>query len=128
MKESDIVESAKAVVHDHELKTKAAVVDEILLNFADDVVLIAPGSHLVQGSESLRSFYGSLLDMGSWEFTHDYSGHDVEGDSVILHGIARGSLTAPSSEPVAFSNNFLLILRKDSSGFKIWRGAFAPSD
>jgi ketosteroid isomerase-like protein len=124
--DQNIVQSAKAVIRDHELKAQSGDLDEIVSNFSDEIVLFAPGAELVQGSESFRSFYQSLLGLGEWEFKHDYSGHDVQGESVIVYGVARGTLTAPESEPAPIANNFLLVLRPESGRFKIWRGAFAP--
>lgn len=124
--DQDIVQSAKAVIQDHELKAQIGDLDEIVSNFSADVVLFAPGAELVQGTESFRRFYQSLLKMGEWEFKHDYSGHDVQGESVIVYGVARGTLTAPESEPAPIANNFLLVLRPEGGRFKIWRGAFAP--
>ena len=124
---SDIVESAKAVIRDHELKANGGKLNEIVSNFSEDIVLFAPGAELVQGIESFRTFYQSLLEMGEWEFKHDYSGHDVQGESVIVYGVAHGTLRTPETEPTPFANNFLLVLRPENGHFKIWRGAFAPN-
>ena len=125
--DSEIVESAKAVIRDHELKAQGGNLDEIVVNVSEEIVLFAPGAELVQGVESFRAFYQSLLEMGEWEFQHQYSGHDVQGEMVIVYGVARGTLTAPDSEPAAFANNFLIVLRPENGRFKIWRGAFAPN-
>jgi len=125
--EPDVVNSAKAVIRDHESKARGGVLDEVVSNVAKDIVLFAPGAELVQGIESFRTFYQSILDMGVWEFRHDYSGHDVQGEAVIVFGVARGTLTAPNMEPAPFENNFLIALKPEDSRFKIWRGAFAPN-
>lgn len=124
--DSHIVETAKAVIKDHEDKTHIGNLDEIVINIADDVVLFAPGIQLVQGIESFRGFYASLLEMGTWTFNHDYSGHDVQGDSVIVYGVARGNLKVPEGEATPIANNFLIVVRPISGQFKIWRAAFAP--
>jgi len=122
-----VVESAKAVIRDHELKAQGGKLDEIVSNISEEIVLFAPGAELVQGIESFRAFYQSFLEMGEWKFQHDYSGHDVQGEAVIVYGVARGTLTAPDTEPAPFANNFLLVLRPENGRFKIWRGAFAPN-
>lgn len=123
----DTVAAAKAVVRDHEIKAKGGKLDEIVSNFSDEVVLFAPGAELVQGLESFRAFYQSFLEMGTWDYRHDYLGHDVQGEAVILYGVARGTLTPPDFEPTPFANNFLIVLRPENGRLKVWRGAFAPS-
>ena len=125
--ESQSVEAAKAVIRDHESKGHVGNIDEIVTNMSEEIVLFAPGSELVQGIESFRNFYQSILDMGVQEFRHDYSGHDVQGEAVILYGVARGTLTAPDSDPAPFANNFLIVLRPEHGRYKIWRAAFAPN-
>jgi ketosteroid isomerase-like protein len=97
-------------------------------NMADDIVLLAPDSPLIEGKDALRVAYASFISMGRWEFGHDYAGAEVFGDFVMLHGIARGRMTPAEGEPVPVANNFMLTLRRDGSGrFRMWRGAFAPS-
>ena len=115
------------MIRDHELKVQGGKLDEIVKNISEEVVLFAPGAELVQGIESFREFYQSLLEMGEFEFQHEYSGHDVQGESVIVYGVARGTLATPDSEPAAFANNFLIVLKPENGRFKIWRGAFAPN-
>lgn len=125
--DTELVEAAKAVIRDHENKAHGGDLDEIVTNIASDIVLFAPGAELVQGIPSFRDFYQTFLDMGTWEFRHEYSGHDVEGESVITYGVAHGTLTAPENELVEFANNFMLVLKPENGRFKIWRGAFAPN-
>ena len=124
----DSIEEAKVVVRSHEEYSAAGNVDGVVSNMAEDVVLLAPDAPLVVGREGVRVFYEGLFSMGDTEFYHDYAGAEEIGDTVILHGIARGSMTPPGSEPVPLANNFILTLKRDESGtFQFWRGAFAGS-
>ena len=123
----DAIDQAKAVVRSHEEYMAAGDLDKVMSNMAKDIVLLAPDSPLIEGKDAMRAAYASFISMGRWEFGHDYSGAEVIGDLVMLHGIARGSMTPTEGEPVPLANNFMLTLRRDDTGaFRMWRGAFAP--
>ena len=125
---SSTVDAAKAVVADHEEKAERGVLDDIAQNFSDEIVLFAPGMEMVQGIDSFKAFYESLLAMGTWRFGHEYFGHDTADDTVILYGVARGTLEGvEAADPVSFANNFLLVLKPEDGRYKIWRCAFAPN-
>ena len=122
------VDAAKAVVADHEAKAESGVLDDIAKNFSKEIVLFAPGMQMVQGIDAFKVFYQSLLDMGTWKFGHDYLGHDADGETVILYGVARGTLEGSNGEePVSFANNFLLVMKPEDGQYKIRRCAFAPN-
>ena len=122
------IEAAKAVVAAHEDLVRAGDLDGIVENAADDVVVLAPDTPLVEGKASFRELYVSLLGMGAWDFGHEYHGAEVVEDTVILHGVARGTLTPSGEDPSSFANNFLLIFKKLADGkYRLWRVAFAPS-
>ena len=108
----DPVTLAKEVVVSDERFAAAADLDRVMSNFADDIVVLVPDTPLVRGREALREFYRGILAQGRWEFGHDYEGAVATGDAVILHGVARGTLTPPGGQPSEFANNLLLILRK----------------
>jgi uncharacterized protein (TIGR02246 family) len=124
----DAIDQAKAVIRSHEVYMAAGDLDGVMGNMAEDVVMVAPDSPLIEGKDAIRAAYTSFIAMGHWDFGHQYSGAEVIGDCVMLHGIARGRLTPPEGEPVPLTNNFMLTLRRDDSGtLRVWRGAFAPS-
>lgn len=124
----DPVKIAKDVIASHERYAGAADLDGVMSNVADDIVALAPGSPLVLGRQAFREFYRGFLAMGRSEFGHDYDGATVVGDTVLLHGVARGTLTPTGGEPTKFANNFLLVLKKQADGkLRFWRIAFAPS-
>ncbi len=126
--DASAVDEAKAVMASHEQFAKAGDLDGIMTNVADDVVMLAPDAPLVQGSDAFREFYTGLLGLGQWDFGHDYEGAEVVGDTVLLHGVARGTLTLNDGDTTALANNFLLVLRRQADGkLRVWRGAFAPS-
>jgi ketosteroid isomerase-like protein len=125
---TDPVKSAKDVIASHERFAAAADLDGVMSNIADDVVALASGSPLVQGKSAFREFYRGVLAMGRWELGHEYDGAAVVGDTVLMHGVARGTITPTGSQPTKFANNFLLILKKQSDGkLRMWRIAFAPN-
>ena len=122
------IEDAKAVVKSHEQFSKAGKLDDIMSNFADDVVMLVPGMPLVKGKDAVGKFYAGMLTMGKSEFIHEYDGAEIVGDAVILHGIAKGTTTRLDSSVVHYANNFILTFKYQPDGkMKLWRGAFAPS-
>lgn len=121
------IEQAKAVIRDHEALTASGDVDGILKNMDLDVAFLAPDAPLIEGQEAIRGFYDSLFSMGSWKFGHEYSSASEVGDLVLLHGVARGTMTPHGQEATALSNNFMITMRRNSDGqYRIWRAAFAP--
>ncbi|MCG6987981.1 MAG: nuclear transport factor 2 family protein [Gemmatimonadetes bacterium] len=126
--QTDLLANAKAVVAAHEDAMKAADLERIVANAAEDVVVLVPGAPLIEGRDALRSLYQQLLAAGPGEFKHDYSGQEVVGDAVVLHGVARGVMPGPDGEATPFANNFILVLKTDGTGkMKFWRVAFGPS-
>jgi ketosteroid isomerase-like protein len=125
---TDAVKDAKDVIASHERFAAAADLDGVMSNIADDVVALASGAPLVQGKQAFREFYRGLLAMGRWELRHEYDGAAVVGDTVLLHGVSRGTIAPTRSEPTKFANNFLLVLKKQPDGkLRMWRIAFAPN-
>ena len=115
------VQEAKAIVERHEVLVRQGDLDGIVANAVDDVVLLAPDTPLVEGKAAFREFYIGLLAMGKWDFGHDYAGAEVVGDMVVMHGVARGTLTPPDGEVSSFANNFLLTFRKQADGkYRFW--------
>ncbi len=128
MATENAIQEAKAVIERHEVLVREEALDGIVANATDDVVLLVPDTPLVEGKAALREFYVGLLAMGKWDFGHDYGGAEVVGDMVVMHGVARGTLTPPDGEVSTFANNFLLTLRKQGDGrYRFWRVAFASS-
>ena len=129
MQTTDPIHEAKAVIETHEELVRAGDLDGILANAAADVVLLAADTPLVEGRIALRDFYAALLQMGAWDFGHEYRGAEVKGDLVVLHGVARGTLTPPEGVGAEFANNFILIFARQPDGkLRFWRVAFAASD
>jgi ketosteroid isomerase-like protein len=116
------------VVTNHESLVMAGDLDGVMSNFAPDIVVLAPGSPFMEGLGAMREFYESMLASGSFESTiHDYSGAELVGDVVVLHGVAESTLVPPEGPPIRMVNNFLHVLKSDETGaMKFWRVAFAP--
>lgn len=124
----DRISAAKAVLASHEENLLTGDLDAIMSNMADDVVIVAPGSPPLEGTGDCRQMYVDLLEMGSWDLGHDYEGAVVDGDTVLLHGVARGAFTPREGDSQVVANSFLLALRPDPTGtLKLWRAAFGPS-
>ncbi len=111
---------------DHEGNVADADLDAIMTNMASDIVVMVPDSPLVEGAEACRAMYAALLEIGTWEFGHEYSQALVESDAVFLHGVARGRLTLADGSSQALANNFQLVLKPDGEGrMRLWRVAFS---
>jgi uncharacterized protein (TIGR02246 family) len=122
------VEDAKAVVKSHEEFSKAGKLDDIMSNFADDGVFLTAGMPLIKGKDAIRQFYAGMLTMGKVEFTHQYDGAEIVGDAVVLHGIAKGTMTKPDSTVIQLANNFIMTLKYQQDGkMRFWRVAGAPN-
>jgi ketosteroid isomerase-like protein len=122
------VASAKTVILSHEQFCLAGDLDAVMANVAEDVVLLAAGTPLIQGAAQMRDFYAQLFAMGRWQFGHDFGGAEVIDNVVILHGVAEGTLTSASQEVTRFTNNFIHVLRMTGDGrLRLWRAAFAPA-
>ena len=122
------VDQAKSIIASHEGLVEVGDLEGIMTNFADDVVVLAAEMPLVEGKAAVRDMYTGMLQMGTWDFGHDYSGAEVVADLVFLHGVARGSLTPEGGEADEFANNFVLALRKQADGnYRFWGVAFLPS-
>ena len=126
--ESVAVDQAKAVLASHEALVRSEDLDGIIQNMAEDIVVLAPDAPLVVGREATRQMYVGMLGMGAVDMIHHYHGAEVVGDLVVLHGVARGSLTPEGGVASEFANNFILTLRKETDGnYRVWRAAFAPN-
>jgi ketosteroid isomerase-like protein len=124
---ADLIARAKDVIANHEAEAMAGNLDGVMNNCAPDIVVLAAGAPLVEGYDAMREFYGAMLAAGSVEFSHDYSGAEVVGNAVVLHGVSRGTMHPPEGPPVPMENNFLMVLKADEAGtMKVWRVAFGP--
>ena len=122
------IQEAKDVIESHEEYAKAGDLDGVMTNAADDIVVLVPGTPLVEGKEAFKEFYAGLLAMGNWDFGHDYHGIEIIGDTVVLHGVANGTLTLKDGTATEVANNFLMILKYQADGkLRFWRVSFAPS-
>ena len=124
----DAIAAAKSLIASHEANLRRGDLDAIMRNMADDVVMVAAGSPPIEGAEACRAMYVNLLDMGTWDLRHDYEGAVVDGASVVLHGVARGTVRSGGGEPEAVANSFLIVVRPYGDGaLKAWRAAFGPA-
>lgn len=122
------VDEARLVVESHERFARAGDLDAIMSNIADDIVMLVPNMPLVQGRVAFREYYASLLKTGRFDFAHMYAGAATAGDTVVLHGTARGTFTPNGAAPDRFMNNFILVLQKQADGkYRFLRIASASS-
>jgi ketosteroid isomerase-like protein len=126
----DSIQDAKNTMKSHEDYVKTRNLEGVMTNVADDVVVLVPGIPLIVGKEAFKEFYAALFaSLSSVEqFTHDFQGSEVIGNTVFLHGTATGKGTNKDGTTQEFVNNFLLVLKYQSNGrIKVWRNAWAPS-
>ena len=89
--------------------------------------MLAADAPLVVGMDAFREFYAGLLQTGKLIFTHDYTGAEVMGDSVVLYGVARGTIEPVSGDVESFANNFIITVKQTRNGPKIWACSFRRS-
>jgi ketosteroid isomerase-like protein len=122
------IDDAKSVIQSHERFAGTGDLDGVMSNVADDIVVLADEIPLIKGRTAFREFYGGFMRAGTFDLRHDYEGAEVVGNTVLLHGVARGNFVPSNGRPVPFANNFILVLkRQPNSRFQFWRIAFAPS-
>jgi len=121
------VEDAKAVIKSHEEFVKAGIVDSVVGNMTDDVVGVFPGMPLIKGKDAFKIYYASIFKSGKTDLKHDIQGAEEEGDVVMLHGFAQGTLAISETTMMPLTENFLVLLKKQPDGrMKFWRLAFSP--
>jgi ketosteroid isomerase-like protein len=126
---AEAVKRAKAVVKSHEGFVESADLDGVLSNAADDIVVLAPTALLAVGKAAVRSMYATIFQAGNMRFEHQYQGAVVIGELVVLHGVAKGTLTPAQGQAAVFANDFILTLRKGADGkYRFWRVAFGPAE
>lgn len=119
-----VIAKARAVLLAYDAALNAGDLDAVMKHVAADVVMLAPGTRLVEGKAAFRRFFQGLLKV-SWSAAHRISRVELAGDVVILHGVASGTMTPPGGEPVPVANGFLILLKPDADGaYRIWRAAF----
>ena len=124
--DTDAIARAKAVMAAHDRAANSDDLDAVMVNIADDVVVLAPGLPLVKGKEAFRTFYVGMLQV-KWDTAHHFEGADQVGDVVVLYGVASGTMTPRGGPAAPAANNFVILLKPDRTGaYKIWRAAFGP--
>ena len=118
---------AIALIEEHERLFESGDLDADMINFADDIAVLALDAPVLEGKSAVRDFYVNLMEMGTWSFRHNYSGADVAGDCVFLYGVAHGTHTPANGDAqFSFANNFLIVVRKIERNLRVWRAAFMP--
>ncbi len=126
------IDRATAVMAAHDRACNAGDVDGIMEHIAEDVVVMVPDVHLIEGRNAAREFYTGRL-RGKWAGTgdvaHYFASAEETGDVVVLHGVASGAMRPPGNAPIPVANNFVVVLKADVTGeYRIWRLAFAPTE
>lgn len=101
----------------------------LLGHFSEDAVLMPAREAPRVGRARIASWYQGLSSLYRMETSHEPLETDVFGPVVIHRGVARRVL-APRSDavPFSFEEEYLFVLRRDSSGAtRIWRAIYTPS-
>lgn len=125
--EQALIAEAKALIANHEQMFESGDLDAVMANFAEDAVMLGLETPVLMGKQVLRNFYQGIMEMGTWSFRHDYSGVDVVDGAVLLYGVAYGAhMPSDGSLPTKFTNNFLILTKRESGRMVAWRAAFMP--
>ena len=125
---ADPVEAVNAVIRAHEAAVRAADVEAVLRNGAEDAVVLVANAPLVVGKEAIRELYTQMFAMATWDYRHEVAGTSVEGELVVVHGTAKGMMVPLGGQAMPFANSFILTFKRGPDGaWRFWRVAFAPA-
>ncbi len=122
-------DDARAVMESHHQAVNGGSLEGVMANMADDVIAAVPGTPppLIRGKDDFRAFYNGVLRMGQWTHAYDIQDVTAVGESVVMAGTSRGTLTPPGGAGSPWSNTFMLTLRYGPDGkMRFWRIALAP--
>ncbi len=91
--------------------------------YADDALLLPPGSPPVRGREAIRAHYTAIFNASRLKLAAESLETLVAGDWAIDRGVTAG-LVIPkeTGEPRTVNDAYLMILRRDPDGaWRIWR-------
>jgi uncharacterized protein (TIGR02246 family) len=125
---ADPIEAVNVVIRAHEAAVRAGDVDAVLQNGTEDGVVLVANAPLVEGVEGVRALYTQMFAMAAWDYRHEISGTSVQGDLVVVHGTARGTMVPTGGQAIPFTNNFMLTFKRGPDArWRFWRVAFAPA-
>ncbi len=89
-------DDARAVMESHHQAVNGGSLEGVMANMADDVIAAVPGTPLIRGKDDFRAFYNGVLRMGQWTHAYDIQDVTAVGESVVMAGTSRGTLTPPA--------------------------------
>ena len=122
-----MTDDARAVMESHHQAVNAGSLDGVMANMADHVIAAVPGMPLIRGKDDFRAFYSGLLRMGQWTHAYEIEDLTTAGETVVMSGVSRGTVTPPGGAASPWSNSFILTFRYGPDGkMRFWRVALAP--
>lgn len=100
----------------------AGDLDKLISNYAEDAILIPSGSNDIVGKNAIREYYrnifaGSSLQL-QWGANEIIDAHEL----TIMRGITTGkSISKADSSATQVNDKYLMVLKKQSGGWKVYR-------
>jgi uncharacterized protein (TIGR02246 family) len=115
------ISAEKAKIHDLEsawAKDAAAKdLDKSVSYYADDAILMAPGSPAAKGKDAIRASWKQLLDAGKLTFSTDRIEVSASGDLATTEGSYTMTMVNPKTKkPVEDKGSYLTVYKKQADG------------
>jgi uncharacterized protein (TIGR02246 family) len=104
----------------------AGNLEKIATLFTDDAILIPAGRKNATGKNAVREVYRNTFANSDLQLAMTAAEVMESGDFAIIRGNVTGTATPKNSGgPITVNDKFLMILKKESDGWKVHRWMFS---
>lgn len=119
---SDDVQAVREMLAAIAAADKSGEVETVLNLYTDDAILLSPNGTTVSGKEAIREHYAKIFAQSRLEFTAESTETQACGDWAFDRGVTKGFvIPVGEGQRQEIDNNYLMILRRTESGWKIAR-------
>jgi uncharacterized protein (TIGR02246 family) len=91
--------------------------DKSVANYADDAILMAPGSPAAKSKDAIRASWKQLFDAGKLTFSTDRIEVSASGDLATTQGSYTMTMVNPKTKkPVEDKGSYLTVYKKQADG------------
>jgi len=100
----------------------AGDLEKVIAHYADDAILIPSGSNDIVGKNAIREHYRNIFANSSMQLQSTANEIIDVRELTIMRGITTGkSISKTDSSSTAVNDKFLMILKKESGSWKVYR-------